>query len=710
MGGDGRDKHDNWLLIKHGDEAARAGRQAEITRLLPNGVKKARAPPPKDARASHTAERAAEKVTKRARVRRGTKVALPSLIAPQLATLVETAPAEGDWLYEIKYDGYRMLARIEGGEAHLYSRNGHDWTGKLGGVAAALSKLETDHAWLDGEVVVLDAHGVSSFQALQNAFERRSDSGILYFVFDLLYEGGSDIRPLPLVERKQRLRNLFDGEASPLVLYSEHLEGSADQALATACRMGLEGLIGKRGDAAYLSGRSRSWIKVKCRKRQEFVVGGYTDPKGSRQGFGALLLGLHDEDGALRYVGRVGSGFDDRGLQQLHARLQRLVRKQPAFVNPPRRKGREGLHWVRPRLVAEVNFTSWTDEGLLRQASFLGLRSDKPARAVTREALSLANGSDRKKAKRAGSTAPRGASENSVVRVAGVTLSNPDRVLYADQGITKADLARYYEDVAEWVMPHLQRRPLSIVRCPQGSGKTCFFQKHLDAAPPGITTIELEESDGGKGTYFMADKLQGLIALAQLGVLELHTWGSTAPRVERPDRVTFDLDPDPALSWKTLTDGTLLVKTLLDELGLRSFLKTTGGKGLHIVVPLARKHTWDEVKGFSQAVAAHLAREIPQHFTANMAKQRRKGKIFIDYLRNGRGSTAVAAYSTRARPGAPVSVPLAWTELDEDVRGDHFNINTVRARLLKLRRDPWADYDSIRHTITARMKRSLGIK
>jgi bifunctional non-homologous end joining protein LigD len=641
-------------------------------------------------------------------------VVLPSLIAPQLATLVETPPAAGNWLYEIKYDGYRMLARIEAGKARLYSRNGHDWTGKLGGVASALSKLETDHTWIDGEVVMLDAHGVSSFQALQNAFERRSDSGVLYFVFDLLYEGGADLRALPLVERKQRLRNLLDGAGSPLVLYSEHLEGSADQALATACRMGLEGLIGKRGDAAYLSGRSRSWIKIKCRKRQEFVVGGYTDPAGSsRQGFGALLLGLHDEDGALRYVGRVGSGFDDRTLQQLHARLQRLVRKQPAFVNPPRHKAREGLHWVRPSLVAEVNFTSWTDEGLLRQASFLGLRNDKPARAITREAVAPtdANGGDRKKAKRAGSSAPGGASKDGVVRVSGVALSNPDRVLYADQGMTKTDLARYYEDVAEWVMPHLAHRPLSIVRCPQDRGKSCFFQKHLDAAPPvGITTLQIEESDGGKDTYFMADKLRGLIALVQLGVLELHTWGSTAPKVERPDRVTFDLDPDPALSWKTLTDGTLLVKALLDELGLRSFLKTTGGKGLHIVMPLARKHTWDEVKGFSHAVAAHLARESPQHFTANMAKQQRKGKIFIDYLRNGRGSTAVAAYSTRARPGAPVSVPLAWPELDEDGRGDHFNINTVRARLLKLRRDPWADYDSVRHTITACMKRSLGIK
>ena len=483
MRGDGHDKHDNWLLIKHGDEAARAGRQAEITTLHPNSVKKARTPRSKDARASHTAERAAEKVTKRARVRRGNKVALPSLIAPQLATLVETPPAAGNWLYEIKYDGYRMLARIEAGKARLYSRNGHDW-----GVASALSKLETDHTWLDGEVVVLDAHGVSSFQALQNAFERRSDSGVLYFVFDLLYEGGADLRALPLVERKQRLRNLLDGAGSPLVLYSEHLEGSADQALATACRMGLEGLIGKRGDAAYLSGRSRSWIKIKCRKRQEFVVGGYTDPAGSsRQGFGALLLGLHDEDGALRYVGRVGSGFDDRTLQQLHARLQRLVRKQPAFVNPPRHKAREGLHWVRPSLVAEVNFTSWTDEGLLRQASFLGLRNDKPARAITREAVAPAdaNGGDRKKAKRAGSSAPGGASKDGVVRVSGVALSNPDRVLYADQGMTKTDLARYYEDVAEWVMPHLAHRPLSIVRCPQGSGKTCFFQKHLDADTAG---------------------------------------------------------------------------------------------------------------------------------------------------------------------------------------------------------------------------------
>jgi bifunctional non-homologous end joining protein LigD len=380
---------------------------------------------------------------------------------------------------------------------------------------------------------------------------------------------------------------------------------------------------------------------------------------------------------------------------------------------PASPQGQGGSALGAPESSGRSELHELDDEGLLRQASFIGLRNDKPARAITREAVAPtdANGGDRKKAKRAGSSAPGGASKDGVVRVSGVALSNPDRVLYADQGMTKTDLARYYEDVAEWVMPHLAHRPLSIVRCPQDRGKSCFFQKHLDAAPPvGITTLQIEESDGGKDTYFMADKLRGLIALVQLGVLELHTWGSTAPKVERPDRVTFDLDPDPALSWKTLTDGTLLVKALLDELGLRSFLKTTGGKGLHIVMPLARKHTWDEVKGFSHAVAAHLARESPQHFTANMAKQQRKGKIFIDYLRNGRGSTAVAAYSTRARPGAPVSVPLAWPELDEDGRGDHFNINTVRARLLKLRRDPWADYDSVRHTITACMKRSLGIK
>ena len=607
-----------------------------------------------------------------------------------------------------------MLARIEAGEARLYSRNGHDWTGKLVGIASALSKLETDHAWLDGEVVVLDAHGVSIFQALQNAFERRSDSGVLYFVFDLLYESGSR-HPCTAARGTQATI------AQP-PRWCSIAARTLQRTPRGQCRSGTGRRLPhgpRRADRQTRRCRLSVWSFAFLDKDQMPQAAGVRrrwlhGPAGSsRQGFGALLLGLHDEDGALRYVGRVGSGFDDRTLQQLHARLQRLVRKQPAFVNPPRHKAREGLHWVRPSLVAEVNFTSWTDEGLLRQASFLGLRNDKPARAITREAVAPAdaNGGDRKKAKRAGSSAPGGASKDGVVRVSGVALSNPDRVLYADQGMTKTDLARYYEDVAEWVMPHLAHRPLSIVRCPQGSGKTCFFQKHLDAAPPaGITTLQIEESDGGKDTYFMADKLQGLIALVQLGVLELHTWGSTAPKVERPDRVTFDLDPDPALSWKTLTDGTLLVKALLDELGLRSFLKTTGGKGLHIVVPLARKHTWDEVKGFSHAVAAHLARESPQHFTANMAKQQRKGKIFIDYLRNGRGSTAVAAYSTRARPGAPVSVPLAWPELDEDVRGDHFNINTVRARLFKLRRDPWADYDSVRHTITARMKRSLGIK
>jgi bifunctional non-homologous end joining protein LigD len=466
--------------------------------------------------------------------------------------------------------------------------------------------------------------------------------------------------------------------------------------LEEACRQGLEGLIVKRMDAGYRSGRGRSWLKVKCEQRQEFVIGGFTEPAGSRQGFGALLLGFY-EDGRLRYAGKVGTGFSDRVLKTLHQTLVALERPKPPFVNPPTGYEAKGAHWVTPQLVAEIRFAEWTQEGILRQPSFQGLRTDKPATEIGRERA--APPVERHTGTR--TSKPKGTHQATAGR-----LTNPDRVLYPDIGLTKSALAAYYEQVAELMLPHLRGRPLTLLRCPEGYQK-CFYQKHINEnVPQAIGRIEIEEDDG-RDTYMLAESPEALLGLVQMGVLEVHTWGSTKDRLERPDRLTFDLDPDPSVPWVQVIEAAQLTKTLLDELGLVSFLKTTGGKGLHIVTPIQRTFGWDEVKTFTKLVADHLVTTIPQRFTSNMAKRVRKGKIFIDYLRNARGATAIAAYSTRARPGAPVSVPIAWDELSRDLPSDYFTVLNLPDRLKRLRRDPWDAYDRSARRLTAEMSKRL---
>jgi bifunctional non-homologous end joining protein LigD len=675
------EKKPQWLLIKRNDDEARPGAD-EVVLEKPESVKEIPAP-----------KRQAEKSE------------VPEFIAPQLATLVTEPPRAGNWIYEVKHDGYRMLARVSGKNVRLYTRTGLDWSDKLPHLVEALQELGLEDSLLDGEIVVPGPDGRSSFQALQNAFEHGADANVVYYVFDAPFLEGQDLRRLPLQERKKRLESIFSKYKNPRVRFSEDLGGDAQEVLEHACRLRLEGLIGKDANSVYVSGRSRSWIKLKCRQRQDFVIGGYTPPRGSRSGFGALLVGYYDKAGKLHYAGKVGTGFDEDALKSLTRHFAKLKRDDPPFVDPPREKG---VQWLQPKLVAEVAFAERTDEGILRQASFMGLRQDIPAKSVGEEkAVAPPPGSPKKNSGRenkASKDKKKGPDDNQVL---GVVITHPDRVVWPSVGITKLELARYCEEVGEWLLPHVKNRPLSLVRCPDGAEGKCFFQRHLlrGASPGHLQVFKRENSD--KDAYIYVSSLEGVIRSIQNGAVELHTWGATVPDVKHPDRFTIDLDPDPDLPWKQLVEGARLTKTLLDELKLKSFLKTTGGKGLHIVAPVKPALEWDEVKEFTRLIAAMLTRARPDLFIDKMAKDRRGGKIFVDYLRNSETASAVAAYSPRARPGATVSTPLSWDELGATDLRARFTVRSVPKRLARLRADPWRDYAETRQSITKTMLRAL---
>lgn len=714
-----------WLLFKEDDEYARTGAEAQIVDSRPNSVKTQRSLKQIAAdpgRVWHSNKSAAENVKAAARKKSkaradpahcagARKAALPEFISPQLATATQLIPAGGGWVHEVKYDGYRILARIEAGAVRLFSRNRHDWTRKFPDVARALAGLPLENAWVDGEIVSLDAEGRSSFQALQNALSATNTTETIYYAFDLPYLNGYDLRRVKLAERKALLKRVMP--ENNILRYSEHFDVEGAKFIAQVCALGLEGMVSKRRDSVYEGSRGNAWLKLKCARQQEFVVGGFTDPEGSRHGFGALLLGVYDSDGKLRYAGKVGTGFDHALLVKLRRTLDGLIQEAPPFVNPP--QGAEGrrAHWVKPELVAQVTFTEWTQDAIVRNAAFQGLRHDKRARDVVREEAggmpklarqgSTANVAPRKDPKPLASKAGRDT-------IAGVKLTNSDKPLYPEAGITKRDLALYYEAIAEWILPHLRNRPLTLLRCPNGWDKECFYQKHADASVAAvIERVEVQDSDG-PALYMMANSVSALVAMAQMGTLELHPWGSRKPRLGFPDRIVFDLDPDDAVEWEGIVEAVKILKTLLDHLGLRGFLKTTGGKGLHVVIPVQPTLPWDSIKGFSQAVAEVLVQTFPERFTAKLLKVSRQKKIFVDYLRNGEGATAVAAYSTRARANAPVSTPIDWNELGRDLRFDCFTIKNVPARLKRLKRDPWEEFSELRQTVTAAMMKNVGFK
>lgn len=659
----------NWLLIKEDDAEARPLSAGDILEERPESVSSGRTLDEVAEQRDRVWSSKEKDEEKGKAARKGKKGKALEVPAPQLATLVDAPPQGEGWFHELKLDGYRVLAHWDGETARLVTRNGLDWTARFPTVARALGQLDRP-ALLDGEVVALTPEGIPSFQALQNALQTGAKAGkatpLVYYVFDLLYLEDHDWRSRPLRERKAALVNLLPDSA--VLRFGDHIEGRGEEFFRSACKMGLEGVISKRAESPYRSGRSRDWLKIKCGRRQEAVVGGFTEPAGTRSDLGALLLGVM-ENGRLRYAGKVGTGFDAATLKTLRGRLDPLERKTPPFDPPPRRaEVGKGVHWVEPKLVAEVSFAEWTEDGRMRQASFQGLREDKTSREVRRE-------------------------------VEWPTLTHPERVLYPDRGLTKLDLARYYEAIAEWVLPHVAGRPLTLVRCPEGQAKPCFYQKHpLQGAQPPLHTVPIEGDDGGTEPYLYIEDLPGLVQTVQMGALELHPWGSPVQDVENPDRLIFDLDPDPRLPWAKLVAAAREVRDGLQEIGLRSWVKTTGGKGLHVCVPLTGKLAWDDLRAFARAFAEVMVQRSPERYLSKASKTARAGKIFLDWMRNGRGATAVAAYSTRAREGATVATPLAWDELAR-ARPEKFTVETIPNRLKKLKADPWDGFFTVQQEL-----------
>ncbi|MBK5005911.1 DNA ligase D [Pseudomonas sp. S32] len=679
-------KKEQWMLVKSNDSQARPESEYVVVDEQPDSVLSDRTLIPK--------AKVAKQPRAKAAARKPAGAGLPKALEPQLATLVETPP-RGEWRYEVKFDGYRILARVDGEDIRLFTRNGHDWTAKMPGQVAALRALGMDSAWLDGEMVVNDAEGVADFQALQNAFDTEQDDAIVYYVFDLLFLGGEDLRPLPLQQRRATLQQLLQHSADGRLMYSADFDQPVDSLLQSACRLGLEGLIGKRADSPYLGKRSADWVKLKCGRRQEFVVVGYTDPKGSRKGFGALLLALHDgEKHQLRYAGKVGTGFSAATLASLLARLEPLQVAEPALAHPPTGAEARGVHWLQPVLLAEVAYAQMTRDGIVRHAVFHGLRHDKPARQIDLEQPMSGKSTARRKA----TELPEDLGK--------LRLTHPDRVIDASTGVTKREIAHYYAAVSEWITPQLKHRPVALVRAPDGLEGELFFQKNAEQLHiPHLRSYDKAEAGQAAMVINRPDSLLGAV---QMNMLELHTWNAIDSNFDKPDRFVLDLDPDPALPWKAMLEATQLTLTLLDELGLTVFIKTSGGKGIHLVVPLTRRAGWEDVKAFSHAIVTYLAQLFPDRLTAVSGPKNRVGRIFIDYLRNGKGATTACAYSLRAREGLPVSVPIWREELAQLKAANQWTIVNLAQRLAEVD-DPWAGLGSTRQSITARMRRQLGL-
>ncbi len=688
MQGKGGERQKPWLLIKERDDHARPTAEHDVLQALPDSVLSGKSLAMKK-RASKAP--ASEKPGPLTKMPPGAvKAALPEALSPQLATLVQQMPADGqDWVYEIKFDGYRLLTRIDGRSIRCFTRNGHDWSAKLPALLATLATAGLRSCWLDGEIVVQGSGGVPDFGALQNAFDSGGTADIVYYVFDLPFYAGHDLRPLPLLERRQILRELISNAGLDALRFSEAFAASAPNLLESARQLGLEGVIGKRVDASYRAGRSPAWIKLKTQLRQEFVIGGYTAPRGTRTGLGALMLGFYDNDGKLRYAGNVGTGFDQVTLGRLQTRLARLTVSRPAFADLPASvRG----HWVKPALVTEVAFAQWTRTARIRHAVFQGLRSDKDASQVRRESAAPPAGVVPTRTKPA------------VLPLTGqLRITHPERVIDTSTGQTKLALIEYYARVAPLMLPHLKGRPVSLVRAPTGIKGALFFQKHAEAASiSGIRLLD-PQLDPGHAPLLEITSAGALLAATQLNVIEFHTWNATARSIGKPDRMLFDLDPGEGVAWEQVQEAAQLLRGFLQELGLQAFLKTSGGKGLHVVAPLVRSFDWDTVKAFSQAIVLHLAGVIPQRFVAKSGPRNRVGKIFIDYLRNGFGATTVCAWSQRARPGMGVSVPVAWKELPGLTSGAHWHSANIAARL-PLGNSPWDGYEAARRRLSAPMK------
>jgi bifunctional non-homologous end joining protein LigD len=690
----GRDQRgkENWLLIKAEDEYARADGGADLLEEKPRSIKTGRTiedvaasevkikpkrrfkkadgvrPSASPARGEARAAGGADPTAKRIAVKGAKPGALAGFIDPQLASSTAKPPIGEAWVHEVKFDGYRLIARIDRGKAKLKTRSGLDWTVKFPSLKKALEGLPVVTAMLDGEVVVETDKGTPSFAELQaDLSEGRSDR-FRYYLFDLMHLDGADLTRAPLIERKRALAELLEGQGGILTL-SEHFTGRGDVVFDHACRLGLEGIVSKLKTAPYRSGRSKSWLKTKCVESNEFVILGYVPSTTQRKVVGALALGQH-ANGKLAYAGRVGSGFSAKVAEDLWRRLEDIRADEPAVDNVPV-ESRRNVRWVRPKLVAEVELRGWTADNIARHAVFKGLRQDKEAADVVREPPA----------------APAMKAKTKKPAALPVKLTHPDRVLWPDAGITKQGLADFYAELWPWMQPYVSNRPLALVRCPGGVEETCFFQKHAWA---GIGDAVIRSKDPEDGEEILAiNDLEGLLSLVQASVLEIHVWGARLDNIEKPDGITFDLDPDAAVAWPDVVSAAFEVRDRLKKLGLESFLKTTGGKGLHVYAPLKPHADWGAVKEFAHRLAVVMAKDSPRKYLAMASKKARSGRIFVDYLRNGRGATAVAAYSTRARAGAAVSTPLAWEELGPDMRSDRFTVGNILHRLSR-GEDPWA--------------------
>jgi len=712
MGGKAaRERRPNWLLVKERDETAVPHSGDAVVMDNPLSVESGRSleaiAEDRD-RVWDSGKGEATPALRPDHIAGARKGPMPAALRPQLATPATAAPAGPEWLHEIKYDGYRLFAHIEDGKVRLITRGGLDWTDKFPELAHAFGQLPVDTALIDGELVHLAPDGTTSFSGLQDAISSGKTGALNFFAFDLVYRDGWDLTGASLEDRKTALADIVPTGAAGMLRYSDHQEGQGPAVLRQASGLGLEGIVSKRRDAPYRPGRGSGWLKVKCRNREEVVIVGFTDPEGKREGFGALLAGYYDPSGTLRYAGRVGAGFSAERLAALRKKLDALVVKAPP-VTLPKEAPRKGVHWVRPALVAEIEFAGWTADNILRHASFQGLREDKSPREVVYDPrrLPVANQPTTKMSTRSpdADIAPR--ARDGSLMFERVRLTHSDRVLYPADGLTKLDLARYYQAVADRALPHLVHRPLTLVRCPAGQGKPCFYQKHLGkGAPEAIGHADITD-DGETIAYPVIEDLAGLIGLVQMNVIELHPSGASVDNLDTPDRVTFDLDPDEGLAWARVTEAAIDIREALLAIGLQSFAKTTGGKGLHVVVPLQPKLGWDEVKAFTKWVADQFVAQSPERFTANQAKRARQGRIYIDYLRNSRGATAIGAYSPRARPGATVSTPLFWEEVENGVRPEGFTVATLPQRLAGLETDPWAEIGELRQSIGAAVRRRI---
>jgi bifunctional non-homologous end joining protein LigD len=723
-------KQPNWLLMKSRDEAARVGADADV---IDAGHADDPVRMPKRAAAKPAAKARPAKAPKpRSSQSKGTRGnALPASLQPQLATLVDEVPGDEGWVYELKYDGVRLLCRCDGDDVRCISRNGIDWTHKVGPVVAALARLRLSGAWVDGELIVTDPNGRSDFSLLQHILEQGRLEELQFCAFDLLYWNGEDLRGLPLSQRKVHLDAAFAKLPSTgIIRLADQIHSDSAALIARVCNQHLEGLIAKKIDSTYSGGRSENWLKIKCHREQEFVVGGAAYLPGRGTGtFSSLLVGVRTGKGALRYVGRVGGGFGADERAEWHERAQKLSQKDSPFENLPDRRSGENWHWMKPELVIQVAFQDWTHSGVLRQPRYLGLRQDRDPKTVVREEPEhtedvVMGGVRRGKAgKRAGAAKPaaRGAAvggaaarggagaKGEETQVSGMRLTHPDRVLYPHDGVTKLQLAEYFAAIGDAAMPHYKDRPLSILRNTHGSKP--FFQKHfLEQSGAGLRVVQIPNADKDPD-FVVCDSPAGLLHLAQVGAVELHSWGAVMPRPTHADRLTFDLDPGAELDYPPLREAALAIRKLLQDLGLESWVKTTGGKGLHVVAPLGRPlPDWDKAKEFAHEVTLFMERLAPTMFTSKTGERNRKKKIFVDYLRNGFGATAVAAFSPRWRPGVGVSTPVEWDEIDEDIRGSHFNIHNVPDRIAKQRKDPWKGYWDASQALTAGMTAKLAAR